>query len=184
MYKYASYNSKEENNQQSLKRLIRRSFLCEKHVAKQGVSPCASFYSGKSKCKMIPFNKGSHMNTLRRGEEREQAGRCLYSCFHFLMTAEHFPQCWLFSRVAFVRLPGCAVRPGQRSQEGGSLELLLGFCFACSSLFSVADIHANGFHSSVSLVLLGCIVQSGNTMSVRGIGSNIFQRSVELHWYH
>lgn len=65
-----------------------------------------------------------------------------------------------------------------------SLGLLQGFCLACLSLFSVADIYANGFHSSVSLVFPGCIVQSANTMSVRGFCSCILQRSIELRWYH
>lgn len=50
------------------------------------------------------------------------------------------------------------------------------------SLFSVADIHANGLHSSIPFP--DCIVQSGNTMNARGICLCILQRSVELRWYH
>lgn len=70
MYQQSSYNSKAKNNQLSLKGLIKKSCLSDKLVAKQGVSPCASFYSGKSKCKMIPFNNGSHLSILKREEER------------------------------------------------------------------------------------------------------------------
>lgn len=65
-----------------------------------------------------------------------------------------------------------------------SVGLLQGLCRAFLSQFSVDDIHANGFHSSVALVFPGCIVQSANTMSVRGICSYILQRSMELRWYH
>lgn len=42
---------------------------------------CLLFYPGKYKCKMVPFNKGSHLSILRRKGEGEQDGRCI-SCFH------------------------------------------------------------------------------------------------------
>ncbi len=148
------------------------------------VPPCASFYFGKSKCKMIPFNRGSHLNALGRGEEREQAGRCI-SCSYLngnLNGSRTFPP-YVGSCPELPFVPGCAVRPGHR-RCCRSLGLLQSFCLACLSLFSVADIHAKGFHISASLVFQGCIVQSGNTMNARGTCSNILQRSVELHWYN
>lgn len=145
--------------------------------------PAPLFYSGKSKCKMIPFNKGSHLNALRRGEEREQAGRCI-SCFDLngnFNGSRPFPP-----KLALVQSCFCstylAVQWDLVTGDAVGLQVsCTAFVFACLSLFSVADIHANGFHSSL-LSFEGCIVRSGNTMSVRGICSYILQRSMKLHW--
>lgn len=81
-----------KNNQLSLKGLIRRSFRCEKHVAKHGEPPPRAFFdSGKSNCNMIPFNKGSPLNAFRRGEERQRAGRCI--------SGSHLNENWNGSRT-------------------------------------------------------------------------------------
>lgn len=74
--------------------------------------------------------------------------------------------------MAFVRLPGCVVRPGQpwrpmrRCRSSWLLEGLFMLPACLCSLFSVADIHANGLHSAISFP--DCIVQSGNTMNASG----------------
>jgi len=78
-----------------------------------------------------------------------------------------------------MRVPVCAVRPDRATQ--GMLQVCRtpsGF-LSCLSV-SAADSDANGFHSSVSVIFLGCIVQNRNTMSIRGMCMSILQRSMEL----
>lgn len=82
--------------------------------------------------------------------------------------------------MAFVRLPGGAVRPGQPSQEMLSVcGTQAGLCAACLSPFSDANVHANG--------LLSCLSGLCKTASSRKtmiIDSCVLVRSVGRHCYH
>lgn len=90
---------------------------------------------------MIPFNKGSHLSTLRGGREREQAGRCI-SCFYLngnFNGSRTFPlmlavvQRWLLKGYLAVQWE--LVSPHRRCCR--SLELLQGFCLAYLFLCSL-----------------------------------------------
>lgn len=99
----------------SFKGLVRKCLLCEEHAQVGSFPLRLLFYPGKYKCKMVPFNKGSHLSVLRR---REEEGRCI-SCIYLngnlngrqniSSNVGHCPE------LSFVRLPGCI--PARPSHE-------------------------------------------------------------------
>ena len=91
------------------------------------------------------------------------------------MAADHFPQSWLLSSAAFVALY-LAVRWDLVTGDAVGLRVFCtAFVFARLSLFSVADIHANGFHSSLSC-LLEAALSGVETQWVSGESARTFFR--------